>query len=153
MPAVDNREIIRRAVEAFNSKNMEAMNEFYASTVVGHSMYDAVDALTGEKVGYDNEFSQEEAEKFEAFEREMFPEAHTTIDEMFEIGDDKVLTISTTTQTHKSGKKVTSKGMGIDRIADGKIVETWYSWDRLGYYQQMGLVPPTIELVAKLREL
>jgi len=153
MPAVDNREIIRRAVEAFNSQNMEAMSEFYASTVVGHSMYDAVDPLTGEKVGYDNEFSQEEAEKFVAFEREMFPEAHTTIDEMFEIGDDKVLTISTTTQTHKSGKKVTSKGMGIDRIADGKIVETWYSWDRLGYYQQMGLVPPTIELVAKLREL
>ena len=37
--------------------------------------------------------------------------------------------------------------MGIDRLEDGKIVESWMLWDRLGVYQQLGVVPPTPELI------
>jgi predicted ester cyclase len=32
-------------------------------------------------------------------------------------------------------------GIAIDRIQDGRIVETWVNWDTLGMMQQLGLVP------------
>ncbi len=31
--------------------------------------------------------------------------------------------------------------MTIDRIADGKIVESWDNWDTLGLMQQLGAIP------------
>lgn len=37
--------------------------------------------------------------------------------------------------------------MGIDRLEDGRIVEMWYLLDRLGLYQQLGVVPSTPELI------
>jgi predicted ester cyclase len=29
----------------------------------------------------------------------------------------------------------------IDRIAEGKIVESWANWDRMGMMQQLGAIP------------
>lgn len=40
-----------------------------------------------------------------------------------------------------TGKQVTWRGMDIYHFRDGKIVEGWRSWDRLGLFQQVGLVP------------
>jgi len=40
-----------------------------------------------------------------------------------------------------TGKKVTSSGMSVFRIANGKIVEHWGENDALGTMQQLGLVP------------
>ena len=40
-----------------------------------------------------------------------------------------------------TGKSVEIDGIGIDRIADGKVVESWGCWDTLGMMQQLGVVP------------
>ncbi|MBC8228778.1 hypothetical protein H8E77_04425 [bacterium] len=34
------------------------------------------------------------------------------------------------------------KGIHISRIASGKIVEDWKSFDALGIIQQIGVIPP-----------
>ena len=40
-----------------------------------------------------------------------------------------------------TGKQTTVTGITIDRIADGRIVESWTNWDSLGLMQQLGIVP------------
>jgi steroid delta-isomerase-like uncharacterized protein len=40
-----------------------------------------------------------------------------------------------------SGRKISIEGIRIDRIADGKIAESWMQWDTLGMLQQVGALP------------
>jgi predicted ester cyclase len=40
-----------------------------------------------------------------------------------------------------AGKQVTTSGIVISRIVEGKIVEEWEEWDTLGFLQQLGAVP------------
>ena len=40
-----------------------------------------------------------------------------------------------------TGKHTTSSGITIDKIKDGKVVESWNQWDNLGLMQQLGLAP------------
>ena len=40
-----------------------------------------------------------------------------------------------------SGNRVTVSGTSIERIVDGRIVETWDSYDALGMMQQRGAIP------------
>jgi predicted ester cyclase len=40
-----------------------------------------------------------------------------------------------------SGKQVTVTGIIISRFENGKIVEVWAVFDRLGMLQQLGLIP------------
>ena len=45
-----------------------------------------------------------------------------------------------------TGKKVEFMGISIDRFdADGKIAETWDSWDNAGFMTQLGLTPELAE--------
>ena len=47
-----------------------------------------------------------------------------------------------------TGKKFQITGMGITRIADGKIIEDETYWNVLGFFQQLGftLTPPNVEV-------
>ena len=92
-------------------------------------------------------------EKRIAHFKNMFSDDSATIDQMFDVGGDMVLTMLTSTAMHKSGKKVTVQAISLDRIADGKIAESWYLEDRLGYWQQLGIIPATSELMKKLADL
>jgi predicted ester cyclase len=40
-----------------------------------------------------------------------------------------------------TGRRVEIAGITIDRIADGKIAESWTCFDTLGMMQQLGAVP------------
>ena len=40
-----------------------------------------------------------------------------------------------------TGKQATVTGITIDRIADGRIAESWDNWDTLGLMQQLGAIP------------
>ncbi len=40
-----------------------------------------------------------------------------------------------------SGKSVDITGIRIDRLAEGKIAESWFHWDTLGMLQQIGALP------------
>ena len=39
-----------------------------------------------------------------------------------------------------TGRKASWTGIVIDRIANGKIAETWVNWDKFGMLQQLGAV-------------
>jgi predicted ester cyclase len=62
---------------------------------------------------------------------------------------DKVAARWTLTATHKgefqgippTNKKLTLWGINIDRVAGGKFVEGWVSFDMLSMMQQLGLAP------------
>lgn len=78
--------------------------------------------------------------------RKAFPDFHMTIDYMV-AEEDRVAARFTETGTHlgdlmgipPTGKKVSFTEIGILRIADDKVVESWYDVDMLGLMQQLGV--------------
>ncbi len=79
--------------------------------------------------------------------RQAFPDLHVSVDDQIVEGN-KVVTRWTAHGTHQgshygvagTGKKMKNTGIGIDRIVDGKIVESWGNSDELGMFRQLGLV-------------
>src|SRR5512139_1764258 len=80
--------------------------------------------------------------------RNAFPDIRFTIDEQIAEGD-KVVTRWTGTATHKgelagippTGKSASVTGIGVDRIVNGKIVESWGLFDQFGMLQKLGVIP------------
>jgi steroid delta-isomerase-like uncharacterized protein len=78
--------------------------------------------------------------------RNAFPDFHMTIDQIA-AEDDRVAARFIETGTHQgelfgippTGKKVKFSEIGILRIADGKVVESWYDVDMLGLMGQLGV--------------
>jgi predicted ester cyclase len=76
-----------------------------------------------------------------------FPDGRMIIDDMFAEGD-KVVIRMTWVGTHNgdfygraaTGRPVSVTSIGIDRVANGKIVEGWGEVDMLGLYQQIGAI-------------
>ena len=64
--------------------------------------------------------------------------------------DDKVAYVSTMTGRHTgpmgglppTGKAFTVVNIVIQRLEDGKVAETWVSWDNVAMLMQLGLFPP-----------
>ena len=77
-----------------------------------------------------------------------FPDLHLTIDDIV-VERDKEAIRWTMSGTHKgeiegippTGKKMTLWGISIERVVGSKFVETWETYDTLGFMQQLGLVP------------
>jgi steroid delta-isomerase-like uncharacterized protein len=132
-----HKEISRRLVEeVFNGGRLELVDKLVASGFVGHDPSSpeptAGPAGLRERVaGY----------------RSAFPDLTITIEEQI-IEGDRVVTRWTGRGTHEgelfgiaaTGKQATVSGITIDRIAGGRIVESWTSWDTLGLLQQLGAV-------------
>jgi steroid delta-isomerase-like uncharacterized protein len=80
--------------------------------------------------------------------RNAFPDLHFTIDEQIAEGT-TVVTRWTAQGTHKgelagipaTGKPATVVGLGVDRVENGKIVESWGLFDQFGMLQQLGVIP------------
>lgn len=84
--------------------------------------------------------------------REESPDLRWRIDDLLETGD-RVVVRSTMIGTYTvRGKPIAVEAacFNIYRLAGGKIAENWELWDRLGYWQQLGIVPPTRDLLAAL---
>ena len=64
--------------------------------------------------------------------------------------DDKVAYVSTMSGRHTgflgglapTGKAFTVVNIVIQRLEDGKVAETWVSWDNVAMLMQLGLFPP-----------
>ena len=77
--------------------------------------------------------------------RSAFPDTDVVVEDALAM-DDKVAVRWSATMTHRgegvgvpaTGKKVTITGMTFARIVDGKIVEGWDNWDKLGMLEQIG---------------
>jgi steroid delta-isomerase-like uncharacterized protein len=77
-----------------------------------------------------------------------FPDWEEQIQDVIAEGDRVVLRV-TAGGTHEgefqgiapSGKQVAITGMGIVRIENGQIAESWWEFDAIGLMQQLGAIP------------
>jgi steroid delta-isomerase-like uncharacterized protein len=136
MGTEETKAIPRRFInEAFNEGNFGVIDEVVDSDYVIHV---AGTEVRGHKA----------AKKFVTMYRTAFPDYHCTIDDQIAEGD-KVVTRWTAHGTQRgelagippTGKPVTFPGVAIDRIANGKLVESWLQADMLGMMQQLGVIP------------
>lgn len=133
-----NKDIIRRFIdEAWNAGEIDAVDEFIAEDHVDHDPAQAASA--GGRTG---------ARDFIVTYLAAFPDAHITIDELI-AERDLVMSRWHAAGTHQgellgipgSGRAIEITGIGIDRIADGRIAESWGNWDTLGLLAQIGALP------------
>jgi steroid delta-isomerase-like uncharacterized protein len=138
MSVEENRALIQRFVdEAFNRGDLDVVDEIYAPVYVGHT------------AGVPEQTSGPEGVKeFVELYRSAFPDLHTTIEDIVTEGD-KVAYRWTAVGTHQgellgvapSSNRVELTGITIERIEDGRIVETWNNFDQLGMMRQIGAIP------------
>ena len=133
----ENKAIGRRVwEELWNQANMDAADEIFDSNFISHGQ------------GIELPPGPEGFRKLVSIYRNAFPDVHFTIEDQIAEGD-KVVTRWTSRSTHKgelmgipaTGKKTVSTGITISKFADGKVIESWNNWDRLGLMQQIGVVP------------
>lgn len=139
MSTEDNKELDRRFYEeVINWGNMAVVDELTSPNYVAHDP------------GFPQPVRGPEGLKqyFLVF-RSAFPDVHMTIEGMIAEGD-TVVVRQTARGTHQgnlmgmppTGKQVMVTGMTMNRIANGKFVESWVNADNLGLLQQLGVIPP-----------
>jgi steroid delta-isomerase-like uncharacterized protein len=134
----DNIETSRRLIEeAFNSGNLDVLDEVYADGFVDH------DPLLGDR-------DVEGVRGSIATYRDAFPDLTITIEDVIAAGDKVVVRWSAegTFENEFMGHEPTGEkgdpvnGIGIDHFDDdGKIVEAWSQWDMLTLFRNVGAMP------------
>jgi len=136
--SAETKAIARRFLEeAFNSGNLDVVDELVAPEFVNNDA-----ALPEPAVGI------EAAKASITGYREAFPDLRLAIEQQLAEGE-YVTTRWNARGTHQgallgmapTGKQATVTGITIDRIVDGRFVESWTNWDTLGLMQQLGVVP------------
>jgi steroid delta-isomerase-like uncharacterized protein len=131
-----NKAIVRRFIdEVFNEGKLAAIAEVVDR---GYIMHGTEPEVRG----------QQGMQEFVTTYRTALPDYHCTIEDQVAEGD-KVVTRWTVRGTQRgeldgippTGKPVTLAGIVIDRIANGRMAETWQQADVLGMMQQLGLIP------------
>jgi steroid delta-isomerase-like uncharacterized protein len=134
----ENKAVVRRYFEeAFNQGNLDVVDEVIAT----------------DSVHYANVWSEpmrgpEERKQAVARWREAFPDLHMTLDDLIAEGE-KVSYRWTARGTHQgeflgiapTGKQMTTTGIVIERLTNGKLTEGWTSSDTLGLMRQLGAIP------------
>ena len=131
-----NKDLIQTYTENFwNKHDIAAFDELVTADFVIHQP--------------DGDLNAEQDKGFSQASFTAFPDLHVTTDDIIAEGD-KVVKVWTVNSTHKgdymgippTGKPMLIKGIEVFRIKDGKIAEIWFSIDRLGMLQQLGVIPP-----------
>jgi predicted ester cyclase len=129
----ENKTLVRRATEAGNDEGPVATDRFYAADWIG---WDSRDGSKSNRADMKKEW---------AVVLSGFPDARLAIEDIIADGD-KVATRLTLSGTHTkdsltygapTGRRISLAMMEIDRIANGKIVESWTESSGLGFYYQL----------------
>ena len=137
--------VVRRVIDAVDRNDGAQLRALFAPDHVEHLLWHEPLPLPGD----DSQPLLDRYDQLNANAQADFGDSRTTIEEQFACGD-RVVTAFTAHSTHRqSGTPVTFRGITIDRVVDGKIVETWSSTDRLGLLQQLGTVAPSRQLFAQ----
>ena len=138
MSVEENKALERRLYEEiYIKKNIAKAEQFFATNWICHpSPPGASPGLEGMKQQH-------------VINSKAIPDMQVKLEDMVAEGD-KIACRWTATGTHKgefmgvppTNKKITLTGIHIDRIAGGKVVETWNYTDMLGVMQQLGVIPP-----------
>ncbi len=138
MSAEENKAILRQAYEeAFNQKNLDALDELVASDITDHN------PIPGQPPGIEG------VKQVFSSMHTAFPDLHVNVEEMVAEGE-KVVARVIMSGTHQgefmgiapTGNQMTITGIDIVRITEGKIVEHWGNFDDLGMMQQLGVMEP-----------
>ena len=138
MSLEENKAIFRKAMEALNERNLDALDEFVATDCVDHAL----------QVRGLEELKQNRIEVFKSF-----PDWHIAIEDLIAEGD-SVWAHVTVTGTHKgeysvlpvapTGKKITESDIDKWRVVDGKIVEHSKGVnDEMNVLKQLGIIDYT----------
>jgi predicted ester cyclase len=134
-----NKALVRRYRELHNTNQLDKLGEVLAANFTPHSMLPQLPPnLEGAKLNHQGTLA-------------VFPDLHVETNDLIAEGD-RVVERWTQTMTHTgapffignlpaSGKRITTTGISIYRIADGKIVEHWANMDFFGVLQQVGAFP------------
>ena len=116
MSAEENEALIRRFVDTvWNGKNIDAFGEFQAAEFT----------MNGEPATLD---------QFKAMLRQYFadcPDLQNTIQDIVAAGDKVAYRWVMRGTRQATGETIAYRGITFNRIADGKIVEDWYSADAI----------------------
>jgi len=135
MSLEENKEIVRRFVEAYNKQNLDLLDEILAPDYFDHTNQVGPDGL-----------KQLIKMAFAAF-----PEYHETIIDIIAEGDKVWILVRINTGPHTgefmgvapTGKKLTTLAVDILRVVNGKIVEYQDVVDRLDFLAQLGIIEYT----------
>lgn len=136
----ENKELVRRYLNAFNNQDEDTISDFLAEDVVEYSIH-------AEQHG-----PQEVIEYLQSH-FEMFPDYSGSTEAMI-AEDDTVVVRYTASGTHSgeyhdvepTGQQVEWTGIVIYRIEDDQIAEVWLEEDRLGLLEQLEAVDPPAHL-------
>ena len=136
MSTESSKAAVQRFRDAFNAGDIDGAMAVFAPNAVVH-MSGAPEPLTMEG------FKQLGQVLLSAFTG-----GTSTVEDMIAEGD-KVVSRLTFRGTHTgdlmgippTGKSVMISEIIIDRLADGKIVESWRLFDQMGMMQQLGVIP------------
>jgi steroid delta-isomerase-like uncharacterized protein len=139
MSLEQNKALSRRALALWSNGETGSASEIFTPDYVNHQPHSADGAHTIHGLEKWTDFIT----KF----RRAFPDFHDTIEDQVAEGD-RVVTRFTSAGTHKgegmnlppSDKKIRWSGIAIDRIVNGRIAESWVSWDRFGMLEQLGAI-------------
>ena len=136
--SAENKKIARRiAEEVFSKGKLDVLDELVADDYVGYDIANPEPMRGREGV----------IEQVNTY-RSAFSDLKLTVHDQIAEGD-RVVTRWRGTGTHTgdlmgitgTGKQTTVEGVTIDRIKNGKIVESYDYWDALGLLQQLGAIP------------
>jgi steroid delta-isomerase-like uncharacterized protein len=133
----ENKALVRRVMnELWQDGDLSAVDRYYSADFVDHY------ALPGLPQGRDG------LRAFASMLDQAFADADVEVESQVAEGA-LVTTRWFSTSTHvgdfmgvpATGKQVSINGIGIARISDGKITDTWGLGDMMGLMQQLGAIP------------
>ena len=136
-----NKATCRRFIQQiFNEGDLSSIRDFVSPDSLHHE-------LDGMAVPVGMSSSQGFADMIHLY-RHAFPDLRFEIQDQI-AENDQVVTCLRIQGTQKgqlmgigvSGKTVDITGIRIDRLAEGKITESWFHWDGVGMLQQIGALP------------
>jgi predicted ester cyclase len=140
MSTADNLHLCRDfAQKVINERNLALTPEFIAEGSIHHELGDVPAEFRG---------GPRAMAMFLDLYLRAFPDLQVTFEDMM-ADRDRVVARWRLEGTQKgplmgvapSGRRVRLEGIRIDRIANGKIVESWMQWDTLGLLEQIGALP------------
>ena len=136
-----NKALMRRMADTFNDRNLDGLDDLYATDVRYHG-------ATGVELN-----SLEDLKGYLKTFVDALSDLRTTVNPIVFEGD-MVVAHFVVSGTHTAdledipptGKRIEGvRGLSMTRISGGKIVEEWEVVDQLGMMQQLGVIPGSEE--------
>jgi predicted ester cyclase len=138
-PSEKNKAIVLKTFEALNDREYASLEQFIAQDYRRYCQ-----ATPDVKVESLDDFKA----LLQQWDKEM-PDSKTSLDMVVSEGDLVAFYgVYSGTQTGQmgpfspTGKRMECEFSGFHRLEEGKIVETWVTWDNLAILNQLGLFPP-----------